>query len=201
MLHVGLTGGIATGKSTVLNLFKEKGAQVLDFDQITRFVQEPGRPAWKALIGHFGRDILNDDGTLNRKKLADVVFGDKEKLSRLNEIVHPFIFEEWERRLAPFREDGCQNIVISDMPLLFEIRAQRYFDCIIVVYAAREKQMERLMERNGCSRDDALRRLDAQLPIDSKLPLADYVIDNSASLEKTRERVDAVWTQLKGRLR
>ncbi len=200
MLHVGLTGGIASGKSTVLRLFEEKGAHVLDFDEMTRFVQEPGRPAWKALTDYFGREILNEDGTLNRKKLADAVFGDKGKLARLNEIVHPFLFEEWERRLAPFRRDS-RNVVISDMPLLFEIGAEKYFDCIIVVYADREQQMKRFMERNGCTREDAERRLAAQLAIDSKLPLADYVIDNSASLRETRERVNWIWFQLQERLR
>ncbi len=197
MLHVGLTGGIASGKSTVLGLFVEKGACAVDLDQLARYVEEPGRPAWHALVDYFGQGILQDDGTINRGQLGEIVFQDEQKRIRLNEIVHPFIFQEWERRLAALNDYDCEAIVISDMPLLFEIGAERYFDRIIVVYASREQQLQRLMERNNLSPEQARLRLESQLAIDSKLPLADYVIDNSSSPAETRKRVAAVWDELK----
>ncbi len=197
MLHVGLTGGIASGKSTVLQLFVEKGACVVDLDQLARYVEEPGRPAWHALVDVFGKDILNDDGTINRSRLGEIVFQDEQKRTRLNEIVHPFIFQEWERRLAALNDYDCEAIVISDMPLLFEIGAEGYFDRIIVVYASPEQQLQRLIERNNLSPEQARMRLESQLAIDSKVPLADYVIDNSSSREEMQERVDEVWDELK----
>lgn len=200
MLNVGLTGGIASGKSIVVQLLADKGALIIDFDHLTRYVEEPGRPAWSELVSFFGREIIQDDETINRKKLGEIVFHNPQKLARLNAIVHPLIFQEWKRRLAVIRENNCGKIVISDVPLLIETGAQKEFDLVVLVYAPPWQQLERLRIRNGYSDEEARQRLASQLSIDLKVPYADIIIDNSSSLEKTSERVDALWEELKKRV-
>jgi dephospho-CoA kinase len=200
MLNVGLTGGIATGKSMVVKLLADKGARIIDFDHLTRYVQEPGRPAWNELVSLFGREIIKDDQTINRRKLGEIVFQDPQKLARLNAIVHPLIFQEWRRRLAVLRESNCGGIVISDIPLLIETGEQKDFDLIILVYAPPWQQLERLRIRNGYNAEEARQRLSSQLPIDLKVPYADIIIDNSTSREKTSEQVDSLWEELEKRV-
>jgi dephospho-CoA kinase len=200
MLNVGLTGGIATGKSMVVKLLGDKGARIIDFDHLTRYVQEPGQPAWNELVSLFGREIIKDDQTINRRKLGEIVFQDPQKLARLNAIVHPLIFQEWRRRLAVLRESNCGGIVISDIPLLIETGEQKDFDLIILVYAPPWQQLERLRIRNGYNAEEARQRLSSQLPIDLKVPYADIIIDNSTSREKTSEQVDSLWEELEKRV-
>jgi dephospho-CoA kinase len=196
MLNVGFTGGIASGKSTVAKMFQEKGAYLIDFDKLAHFVEEPDQQAWKAIVDFFGSDILNEDRTINRVKLGLLVFTDREKLSKLNGIVHPAIFDEWKRRREDIRERNPQAIVISDVPLLIEVGMQKMFDVVVLVHASPEDQIERLMERNGLSREDAVRRLSSQMPIDEKRAYADIVIDNNDSLEVTRRIVNDAWKDL-----
>jgi dephospho-CoA kinase len=196
MLNVGLTGGIATGKSMVVQLLADKGALIIDFDHLTRYVQEPGQPAWKELVSYFGPEIIRDDQTINRRKLGEIVFADAQKLARLNAIVHPLIFREWRYRLSVLREKYGGGIVISDIPLLIETGEQKDFDLIVLVYASPEKQLERLRIRNGYTVEEARQRLASQLPIDQKVPYADIVIDNSSSPEKTYPQVDCLWEEL-----
>jgi dephospho-CoA kinase len=196
MLNVGLTGGIASGKSTVAKMLQEKGAYLIDFDKLAHFVEEPGQPAWNAIVNFFGEDILNEDRTINRIKLGLIVFLDREKLSRLNSIVHPAVFEEWKRRLEDFRRKDPGAIVISDVPLLIEVGMQQQVDVVVLVHVSPEDQIQRLMERNGCSREDAVRRLSSQMPIDEKISHADLVIDNKGSVEETEIAVNAVWEDL-----
>jgi len=196
MLNVGLTGGIASGKSTVAKMFQEKGAYLIDFDGLAHYVEEPDRPAWKAIVEHFGADILNEDRTINRAELGLIVFADQEKLSLLNSIVHPAVFEEWRRRIDDiYVKDPCA-VVISDVPLLIEVGMQDLVDVVILVHVSPEEQVHRLIERSGCSREEAARRLDSQMPIDEKIPYADIVIENHGSLEMTRRIVDDVWKDL-----
>jgi len=197
MLNVGLTGGIATGKSTVAGIFQEKGADLIDFDVLTRYAEEPDRPAWKAIVDFFGASVLNSDRTINRGKLGAIVFQNRDKLAKLNDIVHPLLFQEWRLRIASIRKNRPEAIVISDIPLLIETGAQELFDIVVLVYATPERQLERLLARNGCTREDALNRLASQLPIDKKIPHAHMVIDNSSSWEETRRCVDAIWEELK----
>jgi dephospho-CoA kinase len=196
MLNVGLTGGIATGKSMVVQLLADKGALIIDFDHLTRYVQEPGQPAWKELVSYFGPEIIQDDQTINRRKLGKMVFSDPQKLACLNAIVHPLIFQEWRHRLTVLREKYGTGIVISDIPLLIETGEQKDFDLIVLVYAPPDQQLERLRIRNGYTMEEAKQRLASQLPIDQKVAYADIVIDNSSSPEKTSKQVDALWEEL-----
>ncbi len=196
MLHAGLTGGIASGKSTVARMFQEKGAFLIDFDELAHFVEEPDRPAWEAIVAFFGSDILNHDRTINRKKLGTVVFQDKEKLAMLNNMVHPAVFAEWKSRVAEIKKIVPQAIVISDVPLLFEVGMQKWLDAVIVVYISPADQIQRLIQRNGWSREEAHARLASQMPIDDKVTKADFVIDNRGSQEATGNAVEAVWQEL-----
>ncbi len=200
MLNVGLTGGIASGKSTVAAMFQDKGAAIIDFDVLAHKVQEPGQPAWKPILNFFGRGILNDDDTINRGKLGRIVFQDRDKLTKLNEIVHPFLFEEWRRLIAAIQKKTPNVIIISDIPLLIEIGAQNSVELVILVYISNSQQVERLMMRNGSDREESLSKIASQLPMDDKIPYADIVIDNSFSLDKTRQKVDEIWVELNKRL-
>jgi dephospho-CoA kinase len=200
MLNAGLTGGIATGKSMVVQLLAGRGARIIDFDHLTRYVQEPGRPAWNELVSFFGWEIIKDDNTINRRKLGEIVFQNPEKLARLNAIVHPLIFQEWRHRLAVLQKENSTAIVISDIPLLIETGQQKDFDLVILVYAPTWQQLARLRARNGYSAEEARQRLASQLPVDLKIPYADIIIDNSSTLEKTSERVNEVWEELKKRM-
>ena len=196
MLNIGLTGGIASGKSTVAKLFQEKGAYLIDFDVLVRSVEEPGVHAWERIVENFGTEILSEDGTINREKLGAIVFRDKEKLEKLNGIVHPLVFEEWERQIADIKKKNPNAIVISDIPLLIEVGKVDEVDLVVLVYISREEQIRRLMERDGCSREDALVRIDSQMSIDEKLWYSDFVVDNGSSLEETVEQVDDIWERL-----
>ena len=199
MLNVGLTGGIASGKSTVAKMFEDQGAYLIDFDALAHFVEEPDHPAWKAIVEFFGREILNEDGTINRAKLGLIVFSDHEKLSMLNSIVHPAVFDMWRRRIEDIRKRNPRAIVVSDVPLLLEVRMQHLFDVVILVHVSPEDQIRRLTERNEYSRKEAERRLDTQMPIDEKISHADFVIDNKGPIETTRSVVNAVWKELLAR--
>ena len=201
MLNVGLTGGIASGKSTVARMLTEKGALLIDFDELAHAVQEPEGPVWREIVAHFGRDILGPDRAIDRRKLGSVVFGDREKLELLNRLVHPAVFKEWQRRIAEIRAVRPDAIVLSDIPLLFEADLKSLVDLVLLVYIPPEEQICRLMARNGCGRDEAMSRLAAQMPIDEKLPAADIVIRNDGSPEETRRAVNDLWEELQKRER
>lgn len=196
MLIVGLTGGIATGKSAVTARFKERGAVIIDFDAMTREVMEPDMPAWNDIIDFFGESVLNDDRTLDRARLADVVFADPEKRLKLERFIHPRLFEEYSLRIAEIEENDPDALVLVDTPLLVEVNLQSMFDEIVVVYATREEQIERLTARDGLDEEAILARLDAQMPTEDKLEHADYVIRNSGSLEDLNHEVDKVFEVL-----
>lgn len=196
MLNVGLTGGIACGKSTVSQMFVRLGGHLIDFDRLAHEVQEPGQPAWRDVVGFFGEDILQPDRKIDRNKLGAVVFNHPEKLKKLNVIVHPRVFEEWWRRLEKIEAQDPHAIVFSDVPLLFEGGMQHLFDLTILVMIEPEEQIERLMARNNICRDDAGQRLACQMPIREKVALADIVIDNSCTVKETEKKVKQVWTHL-----
>lgn len=196
MLSVGLTGGIGSGKSTIAAMFREKGAYIIDFDVLAHEVQNPGQPAWKGIIESFGGDVLDKDGRIDRARLADIVFEDKEKLAKLNGIVHPAVFDAWAARLREIESVKPEAVVLSDVPLLIEAGAKHLFDIIILVFISPAEQLQRIMARNGYSAEEAKKRLSSQMPIDEKVRHADIVINNQASLEGAKERVGEVWEEL-----
>ena len=187
---LGLTGSIGSGKSTVARMFEEQGsAVVIDADAIARQVMEPGGSAYKKVVTAFGPGILEADGRINRKRLAEIVFGDAEKRLLLNSIVHPCVRDE-EIRL---REQHRQHpLVVLMVPLLFENAMEHLADKVAVVTVDEESRLRRLYERSQMPADEVARRLAAQMPDQEKIRLADYVIDNSGTLEQTREQVRAI---------
>jgi len=199
MLNVGLTGGIACGKSTVAQVFVMLGAHLIDFDKLAHEVQEPGKPAWKEIVRYFGKDILNQDETIDRNRLAQIVFTDKRELEALNNIVHPLVFNLWQERLDKIKIKEEHAIILSDIPLLFEGKMQDLFDLTILVLISPEEQICRLMARNNLSRNEAQIRLQSQMPIADKIGLADIVIDNQDNVSQTKEKVAEIWWQLKKR--
>jgi dephospho-CoA kinase len=201
MLNVGLTGGIACGKSTVARMLMGKGALLIDFDEMAHAVEDPEGPVWREIVRHFGEEILAADRAIDRRKLGAVVFADREKLALLNRLVHPAIFAEWQRRMAEIRAAQPDAIVLSDIPLLVEEGLKPLVDLLLFVYLPPEEQIARLMARNGYCREEAERRLASQMPIDEKLPSADIVIRNDGSPEETRRAVDEVWEELQKRER
>ena len=199
MIIAGLTGTIGTGKSTVAKMFADMGAFIIDSDLIAHQVVEPGKPAWQVIKDYFGSDVLNDDQTLNRKKLATVVFNDPQKLQQLNSIVHPEVFKEDQRQVEEIRLNDPDGIVIKDIPLLLEVGpevARKLVDRIIVVYCSPEIQLPRLIAR-GMSEEDASNRIKNQIPVKEKMQFADFIINNDGSFEETRQQVQNIYSQLK----
>ncbi|MFO7996153.1 MAG: dephospho-CoA kinase [Dehalococcoidia bacterium] len=195
MIIVGLTGGVGTGKSTVAHLFRELGAYVIDWDELAREVVRPHSKAWKEIVEYFGKDFLNADLTLNRQKLAETVFSDREKVSRLNEIVHPEVFKEDERITDEIKSLDPDALIVKDVPLLFELTRPLSVDKTILVCAREQTQLRRLEER-GMSREDARNRIRSQLPLEEKTRFANFVVDNDGSLEKTKRQVEAIYSSL-----
>jgi dephospho-CoA kinase len=194
---LGITGGIASGKSTVARMLGQLGARLIDFDVLSRVVVETGKPAWKDITACFGEEVLQQDKTLNRKKLAEIVFSNAEKRKKLEAIIHPRIYEEFRRGVKEYSARGGNIIIQVVVPLLFEAKLQYLFHKILLVYTPQEMQMERLMRRDRVSREMARNMLGSQLPIEEKRGDADFVIDNSGSLEETKRQVEEVWEKLK----
>jgi len=191
MKVLGLTGGIASGKSVVAQMFRELGAEVIDADQLAREVVEPGQPALRAIVDSFGPEILGDDGTLDRGKLAAIVFADPAARARLNAITHPPIHQRLVQAVEARRHRP--GLLIAAVPLLYENGRESSVEKVVVVWVDRATQIERLMQRDRLSRAQAEQRLAAQLPLDGKRDRADEVIDNRGSLEATRRQVDAIY--------
>ncbi len=200
-LVVGLTGGIASGKSSVARMFKELGAWIMDADELAREVVRPGTPGWKAVVEAFGEEYLLPDGSLDRKKLAGRVFSHPRDKARLEAIIHPRILELRQKRTQEILEREPGAIIIFEVPLLIEKGLQHRVDRVVVVWVPRELQIRRLMERDGLSRREAWKRLKNQMPLDEKVKYAHYVIDNSGSLKETRRQVEAVYRELEALVR
>ncbi len=196
MLNVGLTGGIASGKSTVAEMFAKHGAHLIDFDGLAHEVQEPEKPAWREVVNQFGEGILRPDNKIDRVKLGNIVFADKKKLIELDKIVHPFVYQEWHMLLEKIGKKEKHAIVLSDIPLLFEGNMQHLFDLTILVLIVPEEQVSRLMARNGISKEEAGKRLKSQMPISEKIALADIVINNDGGIPETEKRVGQLWREL-----
>ena len=200
MLNVGLTGGIASGKSTVARMLVEKGAVLIDFDELTREVEEPDKPAWREIVRHFGEAVLLPDRRIDRGKLGAIVFGDPVKRRLLNDIVHPAVFDEWRKRLTEIERRQPDAVVLSDIPLLIEAGLEKMVDLVLLVYIPPDEQIRRLMARNGFSREEAERRVSAQMPIVQKIPRADRVIRNEGSIEETAREVERIWEELRRKI-
>ncbi|WP_422449093.1 dephospho-CoA kinase [Thermoanaerobacterium sp. DL9XJH110] len=197
MKVIGLTGGIASGKSTVSMLLKQKGAAIIDADEIAKEIMQPGKPAWAEVVEHFGKGILREDGNIDRKKLAHIVFSDEKELETLNRITHPRIVEEIKRRLKTFREKN-ESVVVVDAALLLEIGLDLLVDEVWLVAVDEKTQLERLLFREkSMGFAEALERIRAQMPLEEKLKFAHRVIDNGGSIEETKRQVDRIWGELK----
>ncbi len=197
MIRVGLTGSIGVGKSFVASVFSELGCHVLDADQTAREVVMPDTPGLKAVTQAFGEEILNPDGTLNRKQLGAVVFADESQRQRLNHILHPFIIARQDEILREWETKDPNGIGMVDAALMIESGGYRRFDKLIVVHCRPEVQLERLMLRDKLSRDEAQRRIDSQMPQEEKQKFADYLIDTSDGFEITREQTVQVYNKLR----
>jgi len=197
MLIIGLTGGVASGKSTVSQALREEGAYVIDADQIARELVEPQTPVWHKLIEIFGDEILQKDGSIHRKKLAALVFSHREKRGLLNQLLHPRIKEEIERRLREIGQRDPEALVVVDAALLVETGQYRAMDWLIVVRSSEAQQIERLVQRDGISREEARQVISAQMPLEEKVKVADTVISNDGAIEQTRRMAKEVFRELK----
>ena len=197
-LIVGLTGGIVGGKSTVASMFRDLEAKIIDADILGHSVILPYKPAWKKIVKLFGEDILRKDLTINREKLGKIVFADQALLKKLNEITHPEIIKliKKEINLARDRTHNQEKILIIDAALIYEAKIDRLMDKIIVVYIDEDEQTKRLIKRNNLSKDEASQRVKSQIPMKEKIKMADYVIDNNNSLDKTKKQVVKIWEEL-----
>ena len=189
MILVGLTGGVATGKSTVAKMFKQYGAVVIDADLLVRQVVEPGKPAWRKIVEAFGTAVLNPDRTLNRRELGAVVFRNRTKLRRLEHIIHPRVAREQARLTKEAAQKNPQAVVIYDVPLLFEATIDKRVDRTIVVTADQGTQIARLKKRNGLSRAEAIRRIRSQMSLAKKIQRADHVLNGTCSRPSLRRQV------------
>ena len=198
---IGLTGGIASGKSTVTETLERLGAHIIDTDQVAHHCIEPGNPGWTRVVEAFGREILQEDQQIDRKYLGSIVFSDPEKLARLNQLLHPATLEETARLAAAYACKDPDGVIVEEIPLLYEIGLQKTmaFDEIWVVCVDRECQLTRLMGRDGCTPEEAEKRLLAQLPLDNKKKMADRVIDNMGSREEAIAQVERYFTDFLNR--
>ena len=197
MLIVALTGGIGSGKTSVTEMFKDEGAYVIDFDYLARVVVEPDKPAWKKIIDYFGPEILSPDRTLNRSVLAEIVFSDTKSRKALEGFTHPRIFEKRDTLIKDIKKKDPKAIVIVDIPLLFELSLKKKYDKVILVYVSRDVQIKRAIKRGVLTKEGVEKRLKAQIPIEEKKLLSDYIINNEGSLKDTRDQVRKVVHELK----
>ena len=195
-LLVGLTGSIATGKSTVSRMFAHLGARVIDADLLAREVVMPGQAAYARIVEEFGPQVVQEDGSLDRKALGALVFGDSAKRKRLEEITHPAIGLRRERLLSVLDEEAFEGVVIWDAALLFEGGGAGRMDRVVVVYADPETERRRLVERDGLSDADARARIASQMPVAEKAKLAHHVIDNSGTRDETERQVRTIYGAL-----
>ncbi|HXT62235.1 MAG TPA: dephospho-CoA kinase [Pyrinomonadaceae bacterium] len=196
MLKVGLTGSIAVGKSFVLGVLRELGARTIDADQIARECVEPGTPGLTEVVKEFGSGVLNHDGSLDRAKLGAVVFAEETKREKLNSILHPFIITRQDEMMRQWEIETPKAIAVVDAALMIESGGYQRFDKLIVVHCEPEVQIERLMKRNTLAREEAERRVKAQMPQEEKMKYADYLIDTSGDFQNTRKQVEELWREL-----
>lgn len=191
-----MTGSIATGKSTVSAMLRQKGAYVIDADQAAREAVEPGSEGLKRIVDHFGAEMLDDEGRLDRARLGAVIFQDPWKRKKLNRLLHPLIMQTMQSQTDKIRKRVKQGLIIWDVPLLIEENLTPLVEAVILVYVPKEIQLERLMKRNALSKKEALGRIEAQMDIEEKRKFANYIIDNRGTLSDTERQVDQLWNYL-----
>jgi dephospho-CoA kinase len=192
---VGLTGGIASGKSTVSRMLVERGAALVDCDVLAHAALERGQAAYHEVVAAFGRELLLPNGEIDRSRLGGIVFSDADARRRLEEIVHPAVLRMARQQIDAHQADG-RPVIILDAPLLIEAGLLEWVDKVIVVFVDEKVEMERLMARNRLESDEARRRIASQMPLSAKVKLADYIIDNGGGLDATRAQVDRVWEDI-----
>ncbi|MEK4200974.1 dephospho-CoA kinase [Cytobacillus sp. FSL K6-0265] len=193
---IGLTGGIASGKSTVSTMLKERAITVIDADVEAKRAVEKGEPAYDEIVSHFGQEILLENGEINRQKLGSIVFYSEEERMKLNSIVHPAV----RRRMNEQKDEAVANgekMVVLDIPLLFESKLTYMVDYTVLVYVNKENQLQRLMKRNGFDANEANARIRSQMLLEEKVQLADFLIDNNGELASTEKQLDDLLLQLK----
>lgn len=196
VLVIGLTGGIASGKSTISNYLRELGAVVIDADQLAREVVKPHSPAWQEIKGYFGDEVIDEQGNIDRRSLGRIIFHSPRDREKLNSIIHPKVIEATKVLIDLYNKRNEASLVVVDAPLLLEAGMTDLVDEVWVAAVPEEVQIERLMKRDKVSREEALARLKTQMPLEEKLGRADRVIDNSGDPEKTREQVFLFWKGL-----
>ncbi len=197
MILVGLTGGVATGKSTVAKMFKQCGAIVIDADELAHEVVKPGKPAWREIVGLFGTAVLNQDRSLNRQALGSLVFRNPKKRRQLEHIIHPRVAREQARLTKQVARIDPKAVVIYDVPLLFEAGIDTRVDTTIVVTADRKTQIARLKKRNGLSYTEATRRIKSQMPLAMKIQRADHVLNGTLTLPSLGQQVSLLLKHLR----
>jgi len=197
MRIIGVTGGIGSGKSTVARILRDLGAKIIDADKIAREVTTKGEPALDELVNYFGPEILDKDGELNRRHLADIVFNDKKKLEKLNEITHKYIIERIIDEVNKLKEEGKQDLVVLDVPIPVEHGFLDIVEEVWVVKADKETRIKRIMERNKVSFEEAERRIEAQKSEDEYLRIASKIIENNGTLEELENTVAKLYIQRK----
>ncbi|REE78878.1 dephospho-CoA kinase [Paenibacillus taihuensis] len=195
VLRLGLTGGIACGKSTVSAMLLARGAKLVDADQVAREVVLPGEPALAAIVSEFGQAVLNEDGTMNRAQVGKLVFNNPEQLSKLNSILHPAIRKRMWERIEAYEAEDPKQLIVADIPLLFETGQDAMYDAVMVVYVPQSVQLERLKQRNQLTEEQASQRIALQLDIEEKKRRATYVIDNRGTLAETEQQIERFWRE------
>jgi dephospho-CoA kinase len=196
MLIVALTGGIASGKSVIAKVLEELGCFIHHADHVAQELMEPEKPAWESVVAHFGQKILNTDKTINRSILGEIIFSDNKERLFLNSIIHPLVFEKKKEIIRTLRVEGAHKIFISEAALTIEAGFRDFFDRIIIAFCKKDIQIERLMDRDNISRQDALKKIQSQMDPAKKLNFADYRIDTSGNFQDTIEQTEIVFRNL-----
>ncbi|MEM7008718.1 MAG: dephospho-CoA kinase [Thermodesulfobacteriota bacterium] len=197
MKVLGLTGNIASGKSTVASMLEQLGAKVIDVDDIAKKIVEPGQQTWKQIVTTFGNQILNADETINRKLLGDIIFNDELKRNKLNEITHPVIIKTARQKVEEYKSQNVRVVIIEAALIVEKGGLKDLIEKLIVVTSDKQDQIDRLSNRDGFSENDALSRINSQIPHKEKAKHADYLIDNSQTIEHTLAQVNKLWEEIR----
>jgi dephospho-CoA kinase len=197
MLKVGLTGGLASGKSFVASCFREQGCRVIEADKLGHAVLEPGAEAYDGVVAEFGPGILRADGSIDRKALGAIVFADQAKLAKLNALVHPHVFARQQAFFDQLRRDDPSAVAVVEAAIMVETGSYNNYDRIVLAVCPEELQIQRFIEREGATADEAAARLRRQMPLSEKVPFADYLIDTSGAKDQTRRQALEVCAKLK----